>query len=44
MVLKVPSTVVGKEFNYLINPVHPEFSKLSIGTPETIVFDPRIKR
>ena len=44
VILKVPSTVVRQEFNYLINPVHPDFKKLSIGTPETVVFDPRIKK
>jgi len=43
VILKVPSTVVRQEFNYLINPVHPDFKKLSIGIPETVVFDPRIK-
>jgi RES domain-containing protein len=31
MVLKVPSTVVKEEFNYLINPAHPDFHKLSKG-------------
>jgi len=44
VMLKVPSTVVRQAFNYLINPVHPDFKKLSIGTPETVVFDPRIKK
>ena len=44
VILKVPSTVVGEEFNYLINPVHPDFKKFSIGTPEKVVFDPRIKK
>ena len=44
VILKVPSTVVRQEFNYLINPVHPDFKKLSIGTPETVGFDPRIKK
>jgi len=43
VVLKVPSTVIREEFNYLINPQHPDFKKLSIGTPERFVFDPRIK-
>jgi RES domain-containing protein len=44
VVLKVPSTVIREEFNYLINPLHPDFKKLSIGTPERFVFDPRIKK
>jgi len=27
---KVPSTIIREEFNYLINPLHPDFKKLSI--------------
>ena len=44
VILKVPSTVVREEFNYLINPIHPKFKKLLIGNPEPVVFDPRIKK
>ena len=44
VILKVPSTVIREEFNYLINPRHPDFRKLSIGRPEKFVFDPRIKK
>lgn len=40
--LKVPSTVIREEFNYLINPAHPDFKKLSIGSPAKFVFDARI--
>jgi len=40
---KVPSTIIREEFNYLINPLHPDFTKLSIGNPQKFVFDPRIK-
>ncbi len=43
-ILKVPSSVVREEFNYLINPVHPKFKKLLIGNPEPVVFDPRLKK
>jgi RES domain-containing protein len=43
VVLKVPSTVIREEFNYLINPAHPDFKKLSIGSPAKFVFDPRVK-
>ena len=42
VVLKVPSTVIREEFNYLINPAHPDFKKLSIGSPVKFVFDARI--
>jgi RES domain-containing protein len=44
VILKVPSTVIREEFNYLINPVHPDFKNLLIGNPQTVVFDPRIKK
>ena len=41
-VLRVPSAVVDDEFNYLLNPAHPDFAKIQIGSPEEIVFDPRL--
>ncbi len=31
-VLRVPSIVVGGEFNYLLNPRHPDFARLEIGS------------
>jgi RES domain-containing protein len=42
VVLKVPSVVIKEEFNYLINPGHPDFKKTSIGKPEAFSFDPRL--
>lgn len=42
VVLKVPSTIIREEFNYLINPLHPDFDKLTIGNPQQFVFDPRV--
>ena len=41
--LRVPSVVVLGEFNYLLNPAHPDFSKLAIGKAEPFSFDPRFK-
>jgi RES domain-containing protein len=41
-VLKVPSVIIREEFNYLINPVHPDFNKISIGKPEVFPFDKRL--
>jgi RES domain-containing protein len=38
VVLKVPSVVIREEFNYLINPFHPDFKKISIGKPEVFSF------
>lgn len=41
-VLRVPSAIVPAENNYLINPEHPDFSKIQISRPERFVFDPRL--
>ena len=41
-VLFVPSAVIPEEFNVLINPAHPDFSKLQIGRPRRFQFDPRM--
>ena len=42
-IYKVPSTIIREEFNYLINPLHPDFKKLSIGNAQKFAFDPRMK-
>ncbi|MCP4628715.1 MAG: RES domain-containing protein [bacterium] len=44
VVLKVPSVVVPEEYNYLLNPNHPVFEKITIGTPIQYRFDPRLTR
>ena len=31
---KVPSTIIREEFNYLINPLHPDVKKLTIGSAQ----------
>ena len=41
-VLRVPSVIVPEEFNYLINPAHPDFAKIEIGQPVVYHFDPRL--
>ena len=41
-VLKVPSAVVQGDFNYLINPHHPEFKKIEIINATPFPFDKRI--
>ena len=38
----MPSAVVPAEFNYLLNPKHPSFSKISIGEPQELVTDLRL--
>ena len=30
LLLKVPSVVVTQEYNYLANPIHPDFKKIKI--------------
>lgn len=34
IVMRVPSAIVVGEFNYLLNPLHPDFSKVRIHGPE----------
>jgi RES domain-containing protein len=41
-VLALPSVIIPGESNYLLNPAHPDFSKISIGKPEPFAFDPRL--
>jgi RES domain-containing protein len=41
-VLKVPSAVIRSEWNFLINPAHPDFLKLRIGRPVPFRFDVRL--
>lgn len=39
---RVPSIVIPREWNYLINPNHPRFEELVWSEPRTFVFDPRL--
>jgi RES domain-containing protein len=41
-VLAVPSAVIPAEFNYLLNPLHPSFSKIEIGEPQDFITDLRL--
>jgi RES domain-containing protein len=43
-VLAVPSVLVPNEFNYLLNPNHPDFSKLKIAQPIAFEFNARFSR
>lgn len=40
--LRVPSTIVPSEHNFLLNPLHTDFSKLEIGEPRPFHFDRRL--
>ncbi len=42
VVLKVPTSVLPVEFNYLINVGHNNFSKVKFGKPQTFTFDERL--
>jgi RES domain-containing protein len=41
-VLQVPSAIIPGESNFLLNPAHPDFSKLAFGKPSPFPFDPRL--
>ena len=41
-VLAVPSVIVDRERNYLLNPRHEDFRRITLGTAEEFRFDPRL--
>jgi RES domain-containing protein len=43
-VLKVPSSIVPPEYNYLINPNHPDASKITVVSTILLTFDQRLKQ
>ena len=40
--VKFPSAVTRGEFNLVLNPAHPEFSKITWEGPEALIFDVRV--
>jgi RES domain-containing protein len=40
-VMAVPSIIIPEEMNYLVNPAHPDFRKITIGKPQDFAFDAR---
>ena len=38
-VLSVPSAVIRQERNYILNPAHPDFSRITFGDPEVFLWD-----
>ena len=42
LILKVPSAVVSGDYNFLINPFHPDFAKVKILQKEAFEFDRRL--
>jgi RES domain-containing protein len=43
-ILRVPSVIVPDEHNYLLNPLHPNFQHIQIGSPEAITIASRLLR
>lgn len=44
VILRVPSSIVPDEYNYLTNPAHPDFRRIKIGRPEGLSIDSRLLR
>ena len=43
LILKVPSAVITTEYNYLINPNHPDMASVTIKDQRPFLFDSRLK-
>lgn len=41
-VLKVPSVVIEDDWNFVLNPLHPDFKKIKIANPKPFRFDGRL--
>ena len=44
LALSVPSAIVPQESNFLLNPLHPRFTRLVIGPPVVFPVDARLRR
>ena len=43
LVLKIPSAIIPEEYNFLINPNHPDFNKIKVVRKKRITIDQRLK-
>jgi RES domain-containing protein len=43
-VIKIPSTIIPEEYNYILNPRHPDSKKFRIMEVKDFIYDMRIKR
>ena len=43
-ILKVPSCIVSQEYNYLINPNHPDSPRITAISKHPLIFDPSLKQ
>lgn len=41
-VLRVPSAILPDEYNYLFNPLHPDFDRIRIGAIQDLTLDSRL--
>ncbi len=41
-VLKVPSALIASEGNFILNPLHPDYTRIKIAAPEAFCYDPRM--
>lgn len=41
-ILAVPSAIIPVEYNYLIDPMHPEFARFELDLPQSFELDPRL--
>lgn len=44
LLARVPSVIVPREWNVLINPAHPELRTLKLLPPQRFTFDPRLEK
>jgi RES domain-containing protein len=44
LLMKIPSSVVASDFNYLFNPAHKGFSSVKVKVSESFEFDERVFR
>lgn len=42
LVLRLPSVSIPRESNFLLNPLHPDWSKVKVGEAQGFDFDPRL--
>ena len=43
-ILAVPSAIIPEEWNFLLNPAHPDFKKVTIHPPEKFIYTDRVAR
>ncbi len=43
-VLEVPTSIVPLENNYLLNPAHSDFAKITVNAPQRFLFDERLRK